>query len=347
MHLEQYRKPAGAIFTGILLLITPAMAESARHKAKAPGGEETSVKGEKVLWQEPLDIRSRNLLYGKGGMEHQPRGDVFDFEKEDTGASSPKFSVTDPGGVKWKIKLGDEARPETVAARLVWAVGYYTDEDYFLPEVHVKGLPEHIHRGRQFISADGAMKNARLERHIAGEKKVGKWKWTDKRLANTREWNGLRVMMALINNWDLKDENNSIYQVGEKGEKHLVYVVSDLGATFGPEQLELGRTNKGDVRAFKHTSFIERERVEKVDFAVPGAPSPIMIFSPLTYFRRLGLTWIGHDIPRTDARWIGSVLSRLSAVQIRDAFRAGGYAPGEVEAYAKIIEQRIAALNAL
>ncbi len=31
---------------------------------------------------------------------------------------------------------------------------------------------------------------------------------------DTREWNGLRVMMALMNNWDLKDENNAIYDTG-------------------------------------------------------------------------------------------------------------------------------------
>ena len=36
--------------------------------------------------------------------------------------------------------------------------------------------------------------------------------------------------MALINNWDLKEVNNAIYE--EKGEGPR-YVVSDLGATFG------------------------------------------------------------------------------------------------------------------
>ena len=36
--------------------------------------------------------------------------------------------------MKWRVKLGVEARPETVASRLVWAVGYYANEDYFLPE---------------------------------------------------------------------------------------------------------------------------------------------------------------------------------------------------------------------
>ena len=47
----------------------------------------------------------------------------------------------------------------------------------------------------------------------------------------TRELNGLRVMMALINNWDLKDENNAIYR--EKPVRDQIYEVSDLGASFG------------------------------------------------------------------------------------------------------------------
>ena len=42
-------------------------------------------------------------------------------------------------------------------------------------------------------------------------------------------------MMALINNWDLKDVNNAIYR-GKDGE--LVYMVSDLGASFGTTRLE-------------------------------------------------------------------------------------------------------------
>ena len=29
----------------------------------------------------------------------------------------------------------------------------------------------------------------------------------------------VRVMMALINNWDLKDENNSVYEIGDKSER--------------------------------------------------------------------------------------------------------------------------------
>jgi hypothetical protein len=62
---------------------------------------------------------------------------------------------------------------------------------------------------------------------------------------------------------------------------------------------------------------------------------------------RLKIEPVGRKIPRSDAKWIGSLLARLSPVQIRDAFRSAGYKEEEVEAFARIVERRIAALNAL
>ena len=75
-----------------------------------------------MLWRDPADIASRNLFYGPGGKAHEPRG-AFTFDKEDmSDTNHPKFDVVDEDGVKWRVKLGPEARPETVASRLVWGV---------------------------------------------------------------------------------------------------------------------------------------------------------------------------------------------------------------------------------
>jgi hypothetical protein len=57
--------------------------------------------------------------------------------------------------------------------------------------------------------------------------------------------------------------------------------------------------------------------------------------------------WIGQKIPRSDVKWIASLLSQLSPDQIRDAFRAGGYSPEQVEAYAAAMQARIAELAPL
>ena len=164
-----------------------------------------------ILWSNPSDWATRNLFYGPGGKQHQPHG-PFTFEKEDRDGTSPKFTVHDAGGVKWKVKLGLEARPETAASRLIWAAGYYANEDYFVRQMQIDGMPDHLHRGQKLIAPGGVVYDARLKREADGEEKIGAWQWNHDEFTGTREWNGLRVLMALINNWDLKDENNAVYR---------------------------------------------------------------------------------------------------------------------------------------
>ena len=117
---------------------------------------------------DPEDIQTRNLFYGPGGKDHQPNGTKFTFVDEDMDGTNPKYNVKAEDGVKWKIKLGAEARPETAATRLVWAAGYFTQEDYFLPDVHVADLPAHLHRGQKLVGPGGDMRNVRLKRSSAG-----------------------------------------------------------------------------------------------------------------------------------------------------------------------------------
>src|ERR1700747_2127692 len=114
----------------ILVLVSAPAASAKRDKTEPPAAEITA-NGAAVLWSNPTDITSRNLFYGPGGKDHQPRG-TFTFTKEDLDGTSPKFFVRDQDGVKWKVKLGSEARPETVASRLTWGVGYFANEDYFV-----------------------------------------------------------------------------------------------------------------------------------------------------------------------------------------------------------------------
>jgi len=114
---------------------------------------ESAEKGEKVLWQDPFGGETRNLLYGQGGQQHQPAGTTFDFVEEQASGSTPKFKVVDSAGTKWKVKLGVESQPETVATRIMWGAGYSTDEDYFLTEIVVQ--PAHSPESRTGSGAAG------------------------------------------------------------------------------------------------------------------------------------------------------------------------------------------------
>lgn len=300
-----------------------------------------------ILWSSPTDIASRDLFYGPGGKAHEPHT-TFTFIEEDLNGTNPKFVVRDENGTKWKVKLGPEARPETVASRLLWAVGYFTNEDYFLPDLRVENM-QPLKRGQKLIAADGSMHNVRLKRHVKGEKKIGDWQWRNNPFSGTREFNGLRVMMALLNSWDLKDENNSVYEEHDKGERPVLrYAVSDLGSSFGTTGLSFpdGRS-KGNLPAYSRSKFIKAVHRQSVDFNVPTRPNVFHLVNPKEFIIRMRLRWIGHDIPRADARWIGQLLAQLSPDQIRQAFRAADYSPQQVEEFAGVVEERIKELNAL
>jgi len=334
-----------------LLTIVLAVGAAAKDGSKTQKANlETSRQGDAVLWRNPDDIKTRNLLYGPGGEAHAPHT-AYTFEKEDRDGTSPKFTVRDENGVRWKVKMGHEARPETVASRFVWAVGYSTNEDYFLPELPVAGIPRRLHRGQRFITPPGTAHNVRLKRYLDGEKKVGTWKWGENPFSSTRELNGLRVVMALINNWDTKDANNSIYNEkhpeGSAGPENI-YMVSDLGASFGSTGVTLKRAGAdGDLRVYGSSKFLLKVTPTYVDLATPSLPVALDIFYPPDFFMRMHMRWIGRRIPRDDVHWIGQLLVQLSPEQIRDAFRAAGYTPDEVEGFAKVVEKRIAALRTL
>jgi hypothetical protein len=302
-----------------------------------------------VLWREPADIATRNLLYGAGGEVHQPTG-IFTFLEEDQEGSNPKFDVRDQNGVKWKVKLGAEAPPEVAASRLVWAAGYFTNEDYFVENLHVEGLP-HLHRGQDLVGPDGTVHNARLKRSDKGEEKLGIWKWTSNPFVGTREFNGLRVLMALLNNWDLKDSNNAIYQkkhASGSADLEQIYLVSDLGASFGTTGFTLSvEGSRGNLDAYSRSKFVNNRNPDGVDFGAPSRPTLFETLNPPVFLHRLGLRWIGRQVPRADAKWMGQVLGRLSPDQLRDAFRAAGYSSQDANEFAAIVQGRIAELNAL
>jgi hypothetical protein len=294
-----------------------------------------------VLWRSQGDIRLLDLVYGSGGKEHQPAG-KFTFVKEDKQGTAPKFEVIDEQGVTWKAKLGEEAKSETAATRLLWAAGYFTDEDYYLPELRVEKMGK-LHRGRQFVSADGVVRGVRLERSVKGQQKNGNWSWFKNPLIGTKEMNGLRIMMALMNNWDLKTVNNDIYE--EKGEQAR-YVVSDVGATFGRTGNPFTRS-KSNLRDYRGSKFVQKVKPEDVDFILSSRPFFLTAVDVPNYLTRTKMQEVAKHIPRTHALWLGQMLGQLSTEQLRDCFRAAGYSPEDGAAFTKVVQGRIADLNKL
>jgi hypothetical protein len=335
MHVRK----SPVVFT--LIWIALGLPVDGPAKAKNAGATATAPAGAVVLWTDPTDLKSRNLFYGPGGSGHVPHG-PYTFVKEDMDGTNPKFVVKDADGTKWKVKMGNEARPETVASRLVWAVGYYANEDYLVPELQVGGMPARLHRGAKLVGPNGTVRNVRLKRE--DYRKIGTWPWRGDPFTGTRELNGLRTLMAVINNWDLKDENNSVYE--QSGER--LYVVSDLGASFGcPDRCLPKERAKGDLGEYSRSKFIRQVTPDTVSFQTPSRPDLPYLVNPKEYWQRVHLEWIGRKVPRADARWMGQLLACLSKQQIQDAFRAAGYSPQDVDAFTGVLQSRIAALTNL
>src|SRR5262249_39804330 len=148
-------------------------------------------RGQLLLWED-RDPSGLDLINGAGGSGHQP-GTHFKFLKESMGGTAPKFEAEDEKGVRWKVKLGPETQGETSATRLVWAAGYFVDEDYYRGEIRVDGM-KRLNRGQEYVREESTVVGARLERQPGGPEPA-EWGWFDNYFSDSREFNGLRVLM--------------------------------------------------------------------------------------------------------------------------------------------------------
>ena len=331
---------AGLATLMIVLLYTPAVLAQ-------ENGSSAATK-HAAIWSDPGDIRSRNLFWGPGGEKSQPQKPV-EFVQEDLKGTSPKFEVRDAEGKKWTAKLGLEAKPEIVASRLLWAIGYSANENYFFADLPVKNMPTPLRRGQNLAGHNGEVPNVRLQRHPDHDKRISNWNWRHNPFYGTREFNGLRIMMGLIGNWDLKDENNAILE-NEKEEGPRIYEVSDVGTALGtPGKSYSDRVSKGNLDVYRRTRLIANIHGDYIDLNFPKRPPiwELFEFEWSFYFHQAHMGWIGRHIPRADAKWIGSLLAQLSPDQIRDAFRAAGYSQSDIESYTQAVISRIQELNNL
>ncbi len=328
--------------TSFLLFFATASAGVALGQRKASDDRVGLPSIVETLWLDPGPVATLDLINGVGDKSHVPSpAGKFTFAGEDDTATSPKFDVTDAWGVVWKVKLGDESKPETAATRFLWAAGYLVDEVYYLETMAVTDLPE-LKRGREFVSPGGVVRGARLERRRPHDTKSGDWDWFENPFVGTKELNGLRVMMSLLNSWDLKKINNAIYVVG--GERQ--YMVSDLGGTFGKTGDALTRT-KGAPKDYDESKFIAKVMPDAIDFVLHSRPHFLGVVDVANYRERTKMEQITRDIPRADVKWLAGRLSLLTDAQIRDGFRAAGFVGADLETLSRVMRRRIAELRAL
>lgn len=300
-------------FVALLLLVAAVPSAVAQKKSK----KEAVPRGTPVLWRE-RDVARLDLTDGPGGDAMRPATRRLRFIKEEKGGFSKKYRVRDARGREWVAKVSKEAQSETAASRLIWAAGYETEVTYLVPRVNIPGK--------------GWFDNVRFEARPNNVKRHGEWSWKQNPFAGTRELEGLKVLMVLINNWDLKDENNVILH--NTGTRELRYAISDLGATFGkgggPGFFWVITRSRNEPEDYAETDFIDKVEDGYVDFHYTGKNEKLF-----------------EKVRVDHARWIGERLSLLTDGQLAALFRAANYTPAETRLLARVVRARIEELTSL
>lgn len=307
------------------------------------------AKGKPIIWLDPGDIRAKNLFYGPGAPERAP-APPFTFVEEDKSGESPKFDVTDSNGVKWSVKLGREAQSETVATRLLWSMGYFAEESYYLDRADIPNLPR-LSRGRDFVENGTIVRGARFEPRPDNIERGKTWDWLKNPFVGTREFNGLKTLMVLLANYDTSPANNRILTVTDEqtGRQEVRYVVTDLGATLGKVGGLGGHRSKNDLSDYKSSSLVKRVRGGMTEFQYRTRPSGLglltYVFHPGYWRSQTAKERAMRRIPTVHVRWIAGRLSRLSDGQLSDAFSAAGCNQDTARGFISAIRQRIAELT--
>jgi hypothetical protein len=155
---------------------------------------------------------------------------------------------------------------------------------------------------------------------------MGSWLWRENPFVGTRPWRGLIVFMRIVNNWDLLDNNNEVYELDppRDGVKRF-YVVRDLGASLGKTTFPRHQGTKNDVEDFEKQHYIDKVEGGIVHFDDKGR-------------RHRDLY---RNIPVEDVRWVSERLARLTPKQWADAFRAAGYDGETAQRFIRKIQEKV------
>ena len=192
------------------------------------------------------------------GSEERTPKPPFTFDKEDVTGTNPKIKVIDANGIRWNVKFDDEVNSEVASARLVWACGYMVEESYFVRSGTVAGVKS-LDRAKKFVGADGAFTNAMFERRpddIA--RRNIRWSWESNPFVGSKELSGLAILVAMLNNYDAKIENNNVLGMygDDKSSVNDWYILSDWGASFGKTGGVFSQS-KWDLKDFASQAFID------------------------------------------------------------------------------------------
>jgi hypothetical protein len=269
------------------------------------------------LWVDP-GTQPRDLFWGPGGEKFAPPKDAnYAFEQKDELGFSVSYDVKSPDGMEWSAKIGAEAQTEVVLSRVLWGLGYHQPPLYYLPSWNLVTESGDVKKESEARFRPKLDSLERLEEY---------WAWEENQFIGSRPFNGLLVVLLMFNSTDLKDDNNSIYDVkkpvpGTPDVKKW-FVVRDLGAAMGETGKLYPRRNW--IEGFERQGFLKGVEDGRIKFDFTGRHQQLL-----------------EMIRPEDMRWAAQRLERLSEAQWHDAFRAANYTEAIRDRYLRKLRQKI------
>ena len=291
-----------------------------------------------TLWREPKPATIADWTWGPGGQEMVPQP-PFQFVKENFGGTNPKVEVRDAAGHTWTVKFGSEVKSDTFAARLLNAVGYAAEIDFFVASGTISGVHD-LKRAKHFVSKNGSFQNARFKLHHHGDGSAENraWSWVDNPFVGSHQLNGLKILVMLTSNWDTKDSregessNNEIIHPALASNSTAWYAVTDWGASFGKTGGFFTRDRWDWIAYHAQTpKFVRLVADGKLDWGFQGK-----------HGRDIS-AGVGLD----DVRWLLPYLSRITIKDLEAGLTASGASVPVAEVFARCLRDRIAQLQSV
>jgi hypothetical protein len=199
---------------------------------------------------------------------------------------------------------------------------------------HLSRINDDLQRAKGNIGPGGVFHGGRFQLRANSPQflpGVG-WSWDKNPFAGTRELNGLKVIMMLTSNWDNKDirdstrgSNTAIFRADEWGGRY-VYLIDDWGSAMGAWGHVWSRSKWNCADYSRQTpEFVKGVKHGYVQWGYHGQHTKDET----------------RDIRVDDIRWLLRYLGRITDGQIRDALRASGATPEQVDCFASAVRERI------